>query len=262
MLPNELLNQAKLDDALKALQDQIRADPANPKHRIFLFQLLCVMGKWDKALTQLNVASDLDPKAIPMKQVCQQTLQCEVLRAEVYAGKRTPLVFGEPNEWVAWLLQSLQYFANGTYPQALALRDKAFEAAPAVSGKIDGVAFQWLADADSRMGPILEAIIDGKYFWVPLINIKKIKIEPPADLRDIIWLPVTFEWANGGSGVGLIPGRYPGSESHHDPSVKLARKTLFENLADGVDVPLGQRLLATDAGEYPILDVRSISFGE
>ena len=28
--------------------------------------------------------------------------------------------------------------------------------------------FDWVADADPRLGPVLEAYIDGKYYWVPL----------------------------------------------------------------------------------------------
>ena len=77
-------------------------------------------------------------------------------------------------------------------------------------GKAD---FEWLADADSRLGPILEAVIDGRYFWVPLENIHQIVLEKPKDLRDVVWVPAEFMWRNGGTAVGLIPSRYPGSES-------------------------------------------------
>jgi type VI secretion system protein ImpE len=46
--------------ALAQLQEQIKAQPANAKLRIFLFQLLCVLGQWERALNQLKVASGLD----------------------------------------------------------------------------------------------------------------------------------------------------------------------------------------------------------
>ena len=54
--------------ALAQLQDQVRAAPADPKLRIFLFQLLCVLGQWERALNQLNVASSLSPDAMAMAQ--------------------------------------------------------------------------------------------------------------------------------------------------------------------------------------------------
>jgi len=46
--------------ALARLQDDVRARPADAKLRVFLFQLLCVLGQWERALNQLKVASELD----------------------------------------------------------------------------------------------------------------------------------------------------------------------------------------------------------
>src|SRR5881398_1719911 len=131
---SELLRQGKLNEALQALQNQIRSDPSNAKLRVFLFQLLCVMGQWDRALTQLNTAAGIDPKSLLMKEVCQQLVQCEALRKEIFAGNKMPLVFGQPQEWVGWMIQANQQSAQGHYREAQELRDRALEAAPAVGG--------------------------------------------------------------------------------------------------------------------------------
>jgi type VI secretion system protein ImpE len=40
----------------------------------------------------------------------------------------------------------------------------------------------------------------------------------------------------------------------------LARKTDWTDLGDDFYLGSGQRMLATDAGEYPLLDVRTITF--
>ena len=53
------------------------------------------------------------------------------LRCEVFSGKRTPILFGEPLEWVGLLSQANGLVAQGKYSAAEALRDQAFEAAPA-----------------------------------------------------------------------------------------------------------------------------------
>ena len=68
-------------------------------------------------------------------------------------------------------------------------RARAFDAAPAVSGDIDGQPFEWIADADMRLGPMLEAVVNGRYFWMPFSAIARAVFEPPADLRDAVWTP-------------------------------------------------------------------------
>ena len=103
----ELLQAADPAGALKALTDEIKARPADSKLRVFMAQLLCVLGQWERALNQLTVAAELDALAIPMKQVYGEAIRCEGLRAEVFAGKRTPMIFGQPGEWLALLLESL-----------------------------------------------------------------------------------------------------------------------------------------------------------
>jgi type VI secretion system protein ImpE len=144
---------------------------------------------------------------------------------------------------MALLLQSLRMVALGKPQEATELRDSAFEAAPSNAGTIDGVEFQWLADADPRMGPVLEAIVNGKYYWIPLSNVSAINIEKPTDLRDLVWIPSTLTLTNGGETVALLPVRYPGSEPESGPVTGL-----------------GQRMFATDGKEYPLLDTRSIQF--
>src|SRR5690606_40769521 len=62
--------------------------------------------------------------------------------------------------------------------------DLAFEAAPASAGMLDGKPFEWIADADMRLGPVIEAIINGKYFWLPFASVARLDLEAPADLRD------------------------------------------------------------------------------
>ena len=251
MSADQLLREGKLDEALASLTQQIRTKPADAKLRTFLFQLLAVQGQWERALTQLNVAGEMDAGTLAMVNTYREGIRCELLRAEIFAGKRSPLVFGQPDEWVAQLIQALSLTAAGKHAAAAELREQAFEAAPATSGDrsrprhdsrrrrtpevpADETPFEWLADADSRLGPILEAVFSGKYYWVPLHNVRRLDIEPPADLRDVVWMPAHFVWANGGDTVALIPTRYAGSENSSDPLVRLARKTDWNEAAPGV----------------------------
>lgn len=74
---------------------------------------------------------------------------------------------------------------------------------------MDEQPFAWLADSDSRIGPVIEAMVDGRYLWVPVENIASIVIDEPADLRDVVWIPAHFKWLNGGESYGVLPSRYP-----------------------------------------------------
>jgi type VI secretion system protein ImpE len=216
------------------------------------------VGQWERSLTQLQVAGELDAKALSMVQTYREALRCEALRAEVFAGKRTPLVLGKPTEWMALLLQALSVAGAGNEAEAQALRDRAFEAAPTTAGRIDDQPFAWIADADPRIGPMLEAIVNGRYYWIPFSRLREIRLEKPVDLRDLIWTPAQLVYANGGDTVALLPARYPGSEAAQDARLVMGRATEWQERTAGLPVGIGQKMLATDQGEYGILDARKI----
>jgi len=259
-LARELLRAGEPALALAALQDQVRGDPSSPDKRVFLFQLLSVLGQWERAATQLEVAAGLDATTLAMAQMYREALKCEALRADVFAGRKSPLIFGQPEEWLALLIEALLVNRTERAGQADALRARALELAPASSGSLNGARFEWLADADERLGPVCEAIVNGRYYWVPFAHLTRLDIDAPTDLRDLAWAPAHFEFTNGGEVVGVIPSRYPGSEAAADATLCLAHKTIWQEIRPGVYEGLGQRLLATDAGEYPLFDVRTIAF--
>ena len=254
----ELVQAGRREEGLSALQAEIRGKPEDQRLRIFLFQLDCLLGQLEKALTQLQVVASLNAETMLLAQIFRPVIACELLRREVFAGKRTPLIFGEPMEWMGDLLQAHALTARGEFAAADESRTRAFAAAPASSGTINGEPFDWIADADSRLGPMLEAIIEGKYYWVPFARLKTIQTEKPTDLRDLVWLPSQFTWTNGGSAPGHIPVRYPGTEESSDGLLRLARQTEWHQPSGGTSLGLGQRVLATDAGEYPLLACRSL----
>jgi len=256
------LLEGDLDAALAQLEADVRADPANSKHRVFLFQLLVVRGEWKRALTQLNVMSEMDAETLGLVHTYREALACEMLRKEVFAGQRSPLIFGEPPEWVALLLEALKHTSEGRHDAAAKLVGQALDAAPATSGRIDEQPFEWLTDGDSRIGPLFEAVINGRFYWVPLVNVRELRIEAPTDLRDFVWAAAHFTWTNGGETVALLPARYPDSDTDADPLIRLGRKTEWDKVAEGTFIGRGQKTLMTDGGEYPLLDIRSIRFDD
>ncbi len=67
------------------------------------------------------------------------------------------------------LAQALEHDAVGEGAAAAELRRQALELAEPTAGTIDGQAFAWIMDADPRLGPVLEVIVNGTYRWLPFL---------------------------------------------------------------------------------------------
>jgi type VI secretion system protein ImpE len=248
----------RLADLLAEGQNSVRSDPANAKRRIMLFQLMVLSGQWDRALTQLYVIKEMDAEADAFVRTYREVIRCELFRKEAFGGTRTPLVLGEPQEWIARLTEAARLLGEGKVAEAAALRAAAFEAAPGVSGRLNDVPFEWIADADVRMGPVCEAMLNGKYYWIPFDRLARIEVEAPSDLRDLIWAPAKLTFQNGGEQVAFLPARYPGSELAEDDEIRLCRKTEWRDLGADTHIGMGQRMFATDVGETALLEARVV----
>lgn len=247
--------------ALQALQEKVKKQPTDAKLRIFLFQLMAINGLWKRAQAQLEIAGQLNSEADPMVQAYRDVINCELHREAVFEGKSKPLIFGEPEEWVALLVEAQQAFAKGDMEMFISLNEQAFDGADTRSGKINDETFTWLADADQRFGPVFEFIFNGQYYWVPMSRVSKLHTEEPTDLRDLIWLPAEVTWINGGKLMVMIPARYPCLEGVSGPGL-LARRTDWLSRKGDIVEGTGQRIYATDQNDYPVLQVRSIEFDE
>ncbi len=255
----QALKEGDVTRALKLLTEQVRAKPQDAKLRVFLFQLLCVLGQWERALNQLNVSLELDPGTLPMVQTYREAIACETLRMQVFKGQKVPMLFGEPENWTALFIEAMLRDGRGEPGAAQQLRAQAMDQAPASTGQVDGQAFEWIADGDSRLGPMIEAVINGKYYWLPWNRLSQVDIDPPQDLRDSVWMPAHFHFTNGGEVVGLIPTRYPDTDLTAGDLLALARRTDWKEASAGVYTGVGQRLIVTDQAELGLMDIRSVT---
>ncbi len=261
MTAETLLHAGDPEAALQLLQEQVRKKPADAKLRIFLFQLLAITGQLKRAQAQLEIAGGMDPDAELMELAYRDVINCELHREAVFAGKSKPLIFGEPEEWIALLVEAQKAFANGDMEVFSRLNAQAFEQAETRSGKINDESFTWLADADQRFGPVFEFIFNGQYYWVPMSRVQKLHTEEPGDLRDLVWLPAEVMWTNGGKLMVMVPARYPRLEGVSGPGL-LSRRTDWVSHGEDIVEGTGQRIFATDQQDYPLLQVRSIEFDE
>jgi type VI secretion system protein ImpE len=250
------LIDGSLKEMLAAVTAAIRSKPADASARMQLFRLLCVTGQWDRAETQLDVAVGLDSSLALTVLAHRHALHCERFRQQVFVGKRAPLFLGEPDQGCAMMAQALAAQAE----QAYALRSEALELMTSSAGSHDGAAFSWLADADSRLGPIAEIYLDGKYFWLPLARVEQLEFKAPDDALDLVWSSCQLTLHGGAAQAVLMPTRYPQSESSADDAIALARRTDWIVITQDHYRGLGQRMFASDVSEIALLDCRLIHF--
>jgi type VI secretion system protein ImpE len=254
-----LFRAGDLDGARSVLVENVRAAPADAKARMFLFQLLCLGGEWQKAKTQLQALAKLSPEAQMLSVAYGQAIDAEQVRADVFAGtvRAKQLV---TSEWAEGLIDALQHFGSGDVQAGIDARERAFEAAPDTPGTLDGARFDWIADADGRFGPAIEAIVMGQYGFIPFDVIERIESEGPRDLRDTVWYPVQIAFKKGQSVAALLPARYPGSEAAEESAERFGRATGWSDRPWG-QVGSGQHLWALSSGEdHGLLSLRTLVF--
>lgn len=252
------LREGDVAGALESAKALVRSDPASVDARILLFQLFAVNGEWVRAATQLDTAGGMSSDVSSLVGTYRGMLEAEPFRERVFAGRETPMLFGPPERWIALMLEALRLDGLGETEKAADVRAEALEAAPASPGSLDGRRFEWIADGDQRLGPILEASFGGRHYWIPICRLSAIEIEAPSDLRDLVWAPAKLTFVNGGDTVALIPSRYPGTAAAADAGLRLARRTEWVERPDGSLIGLGQRMLITDADERALLDIRRV----
>lgn len=260
MSTDELIRAGRLPEALAAAIENVRRAPADPTLRMLLCQVMTVMGQWERALTQWQVLAETDSDAALLAKTCAALVRIEDERRAVFSGEKLPMVFGEPEAWAGGLLQAGKLAAGGNFAAARTLLEETLDQVPSVGGTLNGESFEWIADADSRLGPMLEAVLDGRYFWIPFHRIRSMLGGPPASLRDLVWTPFRFTWTNGGTAAGYVPARYVGTEKSTEGAMLLARKTEWVEMAEGWFHGVGQRMFSTDQKEYALLDVRLLEF--
>lgn len=258
---DELLAGGDIRGARSALIEEVRANPGDPRVRMFLFQLCALTGEWDRAKSQADTLGKLDPAAKMLAVAYSQCIDAEARRAAVMAGTE-PVAMLSPVDWGAALAEGIRLRQSGGAGADEAIA-AAFDEAPASPGTLDdGTAFDWIADADPRFGPTIEAIIAGRYGLMPFAALEALTIHAPHDLRDTVWIPAEFALRQGIKVAGFIPVRYPGSEASDDPAIVMGQATDWTE-ANGGEAGLGQRLLVlSDGSERPLLSVCRIDFAD
>jgi type VI secretion system protein ImpE len=248
-----------LSEEVAAAMDAVRSAPAAIAPRMALFQVASITGDWHRARTQLETMAKLDAECTLLVHTYTRLIDAEAVRIRVFAGIEQPIAFGPPPSWLAMMAQAITLDCRGDPGGAHTLRQIAREDTPARPGTLNGQSFEWIMDADPRLGATLEVVVEGQYRWLPLDHVAELRANAPGSVQDLVWQPVTLRVTTGTELKAFIPSRYPGSEKHSDDAIRLCRATRWIEKGDE-QWGLGQRIFATEQDDFAILDVRRVYF--
>ena len=285
LLLSQLNPENNLQDALTRLESEVRSVPGSAAHRWALAELLCVLGQWERALKQLQVgakvAESTDTQWQAKAQMLRGLIRAEAERHEVFAGQLLPVPVIDRPQWMEDLARAMGLNTTGDHAQADKLRRKALEQAPTRAGSCHWQSeaaqdqalveqpFAWISDTDTRLGPVCECMLAGRYRWLAYADIATIRIEPPSSLLDLVWLPVTLTLRDTAASMaplrGFVPARYSGTEdiaaemgSSQRDALMLARLTRWQDVGTTGVFALGQKTLMTSEGDIPLMRIRTL----
>jgi type VI secretion system protein ImpE len=261
-MPNakDLIATGNLAAAVQETTQQVRNHPTDLTARITLFELLCLMGDLDRAEKQLDVVEQQRSQKDLGVQVYRNCLKAERERRRVFEQGIEPHFLGEPPAYVDLHMEAIACIREGKFSQAREVLDRAEEDRPALSGKFNGKLFQDFRDCNDLTAAVLEVVVHDKYTWLPLEQIRQIEIDPPKQLRDILWASARIISANEVKGEVIIPALYAGTSVSSDDSARLGRVTDWQKLSDDLYRGVGLRLFLVDETDHPLFELESIEF--
>jgi type VI secretion system protein ImpE len=252
MVGAELVKTGRLSEAIERVAEEVKAKPTDLAARTFYFELLSLNGDLDRAAKQLDVLTSTIGE---LGTVYAGAIQAERERRLFFHGGPRPRLVAEASSATAHL-EAVEHYAAGEFSRAMELLQSA-EAGGPVRAILNGSEIHELNDSHDLLGPFLEVVMDNHYAWAPWQAIQSLAIPEPRYLRDTVWTPASLTLHSGDHGEVLLFALYV--DSHlQDEDIKLGRRTIWEQNEAGFAVAYGQKVVASDDRDWPILEIRNL----
>lgn len=272
------------EDLLQMLahaEQRVREQPTQPEHRWTMVELLCTLCQWERALVQLQAWVRFAPEGAARAHLTRGLIQAEAQRVQVFLGQKSPGVVVDFPPWMAQLAQAIAYNAQGLHEKADDCRQQALAAAPVRAGHcqwadrkqqsetLQETNFEWLADSDTRLGPVCEVMTAGAYRWMAFSDVASVQMTPPQHALDLIWLPARLQLhgaAPSTAGKTLhvyLPARSCWTSVPHTPdnsqqAMLRSRLTAWSEVGESGIFSTGQKTWMSTDIDWPLLDVREV----
>jgi type VI secretion system protein ImpE len=261
MTAHERFKKGELAEAIAAQNEFVKNHPTDADARFELFVFLCFAGDLERAEKQLDVLGSRDQMLERGSIVFRNLLASELERRRVFEGKGRAVTPPGSAASVADRQDALRKLCAGEIDAAQSHVERAVTGSVAVSGRIDGEAFDGLCDYDDRLGSVIEVFAGGRYLWLPLEHLRVLEHSEPEKALDTLWIPARLEDRDGETASVHVPALYAGSYADANDRIRLGRETEWEE-SGALCVGRGQRVWISAAGEavreHAVLSVRRI----
>lgn len=209
MNAQDLFQAGRLDEAIEAMNAEVRASPADPDRRSFLADLLCIAGNFERADVQLEAISKVLPGAMAAIALTRQLVRAEQWRQQCFVEGRVPEFLGPPDERLQLHLRALMLLREGDPQGAADLARQAEELRRPQRGTHAGQAFEEFRDCDDSCASFFEVLTStGKYYWIPMERVTRVELRPIERARDLIWRRAGMQVLGGPDGEVFLPAIY------------------------------------------------------
>jgi type VI secretion system protein ImpE len=240
MTPHEYYQAGQLQQAIQALNQEIKQTPDDVAKRDLLREFLCVAGDLDRADKQLDIISEQKPEAQIGVAIQRQLIRAEQTRQKCLREACLPEFIGEPSSTLKRHLQALVCLRDGKADEAQQLLEETDIETP-------------IRDLDDLCANFLEVLTShGKYYWIGFDQIQSLEFHPPERPVDLLWRRAHLQVQNGPEGDIYIPAIYVDYENTQNESAQLGRTT------DWYGSPvrgLGQRVLLVGDDAINIMEM-------
>jgi len=248
---------------LEDINAAVRAQPLVASHRLALARLRLVQGEYSKALKQLQLACQFDAELEPEAHLVRMLVRAEQVREAVFDGKVLPDLMTAAPAWLEKLMGALREGGE----KAAAMRQEALSEAPPSKGYYAGTnreaepfPFEWIADGDERLGPVIEVIVGGTYYWVPFDKVESLVIPPPKHSMELVWATIELKLVGQPtSNIAYMPARYISSQEERSDALLIGTETTWQELPGGSWRGHGRRAWYVDGELLSMFEAGRIS---
>lgn len=257
MNADELYRAGRLQEAIAAQIQEVKANPADQGRRLFLFELLAFAGDFDRARRQITAITYDQIELEAAIQDYRLMLDAEEKRRRLFREGIPPMFFADQPEHVRLRLEAVEQRRADRTTEAGALLNLANDAVPPLKGTLNDKSFDSLRDCDDLFAGVLEVMAKGNYFWVPLEQVVTLGVNPPRFPRDLLWIPAFLEMKEA-EGPVFLPALYPHSYENPDDRIKLGRTNDWQGPEEGPIFGVGARQFWVGEESVNLLDWRKL----
>ncbi len=262
MNAREFYQAGQLDNAIKAIVDEVKKNPTDTNRRGFLSELLLISREWDRADKQLDMIGHQSPDAMMGIMMWRQIIRAGQSRDQFLTKGRVPEVLEVPDDLVQNYLKAAVLLSDGQTKKAATLLEAAEEGRQPLSGELDGERFSDFRDLDDRMPGVLEVFTcNGKYYWIPWSRVISLDFFTPESALDLVYRRAHLEInGDGPDGEVYIPAVYMPVPEEDREATLLGRSTDWLGEDGEPTMGAGQKMFYVGEQAKTILEMQRLKF--